>query len=89
MIDFTQYHDSNPQIWDKFVEISLKAKSKGFKNYSVNGIFEILRWETGVSGNDNFKINNNYRPDYARKLMAEKPEFKNFFRIRKIKAERK
>jgi len=88
MINFQQYHNDNPQIWEQFVKFSKQTKAKGFQNYSVNGIFEIIRWHTPTSGNDKFKINNNYRPDYARKMMSEFPEFEGFFRIREIKAER-
>ena len=88
MINFEKYDKENPQIWKMFVKIAMQAKMKGFKTYSANGIFEIMRWETRVTGNDEFKVNNNYRPDYARKMMSEYPAFKGFFRIREIKAVR-
>lgn len=88
MIDFKKYDKENPQIWEGFVKYAKEAKSKGFKNYSANGIFEILRWHTGVNGNDQFKISNNYRPDYARKMMEAYPEFEGFFRVKQLKAKR-
>jgi len=88
MIDFNTYDRENPHIWDAFKKYAFEAKAKGFQNYSANGIFEIIRWQTKHSGNDGFKVNNNYRPDYARKMMREFPAFKGFFRIREIKAKR-
>lgn len=88
MIDFNRYHEENPHIWDGFVKYAKEAKSKGFRNYSANGIFEIMRWHTGIEGNGEFKISNNYRPDYARKMMTEYPEFEGFFRIKELKAPR-
>ncbi len=89
MKTFNQYHNENPQIWREFKKLSFEAKNvKGFKNYSANGIFEVIRWNTEVSADDKYKINNNYRGDYARKLMAEYPEFKGFFRVRTLKAKR-
>lgn len=56
----------------------------GFKHYSVNGIFERIRWETDVwaTGPDQFKIGNNHRPFYARRWMDHNPEYSGFFRIR-------
>ena len=89
MINFEQYHKQNPDIWYAFKEIAMEAKMKGFKTYSANGIFEVIRWHQGTrDGNDGFKVNNNYRADYARKLMNEHPEFKGFFRIKQLTAPR-
>lgn len=88
MIDFNRYDEENPHIWKAFVKYSKEAKAKGFKNYSANGIFEIMRWHTSIEGSGAYKISNNYRPDYARKMMREYPEFQGFFRIKELKAPR-
>ena len=84
MINFNKYDQENPAIWELFQKYTLEAKEKGFKNYSANGIFEIIRWHTKESGNDSFKINNNYRPDYARKMMNYYPVLNGFFRLREM-----
>ena len=88
MIDFKTYDRENPQIYEGFVKFAKEAKLRGFKNYSAYSIFELMRWHTGTSGKGEFKLCNNYRPDYARKLMAEYPEFEGFFRIKELKAGR-
>lgn len=88
IIQFEKYHAENPEIWNQFVKYAKMMKDRGFKHYSANGIFEILRFHTNTTGNDQFKINNIYRPDYARKLMAEDDNFKDFFHVREIKAKR-
>ena len=82
---FEQYDKENPEIWIYFRKYAFEAKRKGFKNYGAKGIFELIRWHTGVSGNDKFKINNIYTPDYARKMMKEFPQFEGFFRIKERK----
>lgn len=86
MIDFLKYDQENPEIWRLFKKYALQAKEKGFSNYSANGIFEIIRWHTTGRGNDGFKVNNNYRPDYSRKMMSFYPSFEGFFRVRETKA---
>ena len=48
MIDFKSYHEKNPQIWEAFQKFARQAKARGFKHYSANGIFEIIRWHTEV-----------------------------------------
>jgi len=88
MKTFEQYHNENPQIYKAFVRYALQAKQKGFVNYSAKSLFEIIRWHTPIKGGDVFKINNNYAPDYARKIMAENESFKGFFRLRILKAKR-
>lgn len=89
MINFQQYHNDNPEVWNQFKLYTFRTKERGFSNYSANGIFEIIRWHTGVKiGKDGFKMNNNYRADYARKMMDEYPEFKGFFRVRELKTAR-
>lgn len=88
-INFTKYDEENPHIWQEFLKIARQAKVKGFTRYSAKGIFEIIRWETGVTGNDAFKVNNNYTPDYARKAATLFPEeFADFFRVREVRAPR-
>ncbi len=89
MINFKKYDEENPQIWKEFKKIAKQAKAMGFKRYSANGIFEIMRWNTGVKGKGQYKISNNYRPDYARKMMKEFPRFADFFVIKPLKARRK
>jgi hypothetical protein len=88
MIDFKNYDQQNPLIWKAFKFYAFQAKEKGFDNYSANGIFEIIRWHTNIKTRGVYKVNNNFRPDYARKMMREFPQFKDFFKTRELKAVR-
>ena len=89
MKTFEQYHRENPHIYKAFKHYALMAKQKGFKNYSAKSLFEIIRWHTPTKKNGKvFKINNNYAPDYARKIMQEYESFKGFFRVRELKSKR-
>ena len=85
MKTFERYHKEHPEIWEKFKETTLKAIDKGFKNYSSKSIFEIIRWHNqGELKKDGFKINNNYTADYARHFIETHPQYKSFFRTRKL-----
>ena len=84
-INFRKYDEDNPQIWRAFVDFAFQAKAKGFQQYGAKSIIELIRWTTGVKGNDQFKINNNYAPDYARKMAEKFPHFKGFFRNRELR----
>ena len=81
--DFLKYHRENPQIYEAFKQFTTKAIERGHKNWSAEAIFNVMRWETGIEGNDEFKINNNYKALYARLFMRDYPKYAGFFRIRK------
>ena len=87
-MNFKKYDQENPKIWESFKKFSFEAKEKGFKNYSANGIFEVIRWHTELDSIGFYKVDNNYRADYARKMMNEFREFEGFFRVRELKSER-
>jgi len=53
---------------------------------SAKRIFERIRWESDVSGNDGYKVNNNYTPFYARMFEQKYPDAPKF-RKRKSKAD--
>lgn len=83
---FETYHKENPIVYELFVKFANEAKAAGFKNFSANAIFERIRWYVSVETvGDKFKVNNNYRPYYARKMMENYPEFEGFLNTRKLK----
>ena len=79
-----KFHRANPIVWQYFVRFTKMMIAKGFKNYSVNAVFERIRWEidAGGDGVSAFKLNNNYRAFYARAFMKQYPEHDGFFRTR-------
>lgn len=81
---FLGYHAQNPDIYVLFKKFSFELLEAGRKHYSAQAIVERIRWHYAIdrSGSDDFKINNNYRPCYARLLILENPIFEGFFELR-------
>ena len=80
------FHGENPQVWDLFVRFTMELINRGFQHYSVNAIFERIRWEVdsvGGDGKSTFKLNNNYRAFYARRFHKVYPQHEGFFRTRR------
>ena len=78
---------ANPWLLPKLVDIAIELKRRGHARYSIDGIFHILRWETGLSTGDlSLKVNNNHTALAARDLMADYPELDGFFQVRERKA---
>ena len=85
-----KFHRQNPKVWEYFVRFTFEVIHRGFKHYSVNGVFERIRWETDeadTDGKSTFKLNNNYRAFFARWFMDTYPEHNGFFRIRFMPSE--
>jgi hypothetical protein len=82
-VAFCQYHEKNPQIYNKYEELTLQLIEKGVKHYGTMDMIGAIRWTTAVSGSGKYKVNNNYAPYYARLFESRHPEHKGFFRKRK------
>lgn len=82
-IEFAEYNRLNPQVWVWFDRLVRYTISKGCKHTSAYLIFEQIRWETGVeTQGDEWKVNNNHRPYYARLWMDMNPEYEGYMYVR-------
>ena len=79
---FLQYDAENPEIWSEFKTLALELIRHGKKHYSAYAIMELIRHHTIINGNDEFKVNNNYRSGYARKFAAKYLRYRRFFELR-------
>lgn len=85
---FKQYHAENPHIYEYFKRYALRSIERGFTHLSAEFIFNVIRWETPVTASgEDFKINNNAKPFYARLFMREFEQYEGFFRKRNSKAD--
>jgi len=76
----------NPRAFGLFCQFTFEAIDKGFETYSAYAICERMRWEMTFFSDTptEFKLNNNYRPYFARWFMQTYPQFDGFFRLRKL-----
>ena len=89
MTPFEKYHLENPRIYERFEKIALSKIAAGYKHFGAKRIVEVIRFDTGIAGNDTFKINNNYTADLSRMFEQRNPKHIGFFekRERKVKQE--
>ena len=90
---FEQYHSDNPQIWELFEKYTLATISRGHEHYGSSSVFERIRWHFAVDTKGpeakEVKINNNFKPYYARMFHTTHPQHDGFFRNRELNSERK
>ena len=79
-----EYHQRNPQVYTAFKRFTFQAIGSKRQRFSSMAVIQRMRWESMVSGDDDFKINNNYAPYYARLFMKDFPQYEGFFETRSI-----
>ena len=62
------------------MELAREARMRGHRTYSLYAIWEVYRWSHDTP------LNNSFRSRYARKIMAEIPELRDFFETRTLGA---
>lgn len=85
---FLAYHAANSHVWEAFERFALQAAHAGRRRIGTAMIYERMRWYSMIETNgDPYKINNNYKADYARLFNEKYPQFNEMFptRERKVK----
>ncbi len=85
---FKIYHAENPHVYQAFSAFAMQLIAAGVDTLSAYLIYERMRWESAIGGNDGFKLNNNYRPYYARLFMQDNPAYEGFFQLRQVACEK-
>ena len=80
---FREFHGKNPEVYNELLENALKLKRAGREVYGIKSLIEVVRWHRNISTRgDDFKINNNFAPYYARLIMSRVSELDGFFNLR-------
>ena len=87
---FEKFHHEHPQVYRKLRELAFQVLQHGYEHYGIGALWERMRWHFAfeVKEAEVFKLNNNYRSRYARLLMAQEPELKDFFETRELAVNR-
>lgn len=85
---FEQFHTDNPQVYEALVKFAREAKKAGKNKLGVKLLVERARWELMfyTKTDDGFKINNSFTSRYARLIMEQEDDLKEFFDLRRTLA---
>jgi len=81
---FQKFHATNPHVYDNLVRLAREFRRKGSNHNRKLGIgmlYEVLRWNYYLSteGEEEFKLSNDFRAVYARKIMENEPDLADAF----------
>lgn len=81
---FAEFHRENPDVYSELVKLARQLKRSGHTRYSIAGLFEVVRFNASLetTSDDGFKINNDYKPLYAREIMEREKDLADFFETR-------
>jgi hypothetical protein len=82
--DFREFHLAHPEVYTQLVQLARTWQTNGTAKLGIATLFEVLRWNSHLNpGKDSgYKLNNNYRALYARKIMEQEPDLNGLFEIR-------
>lgn len=78
---FIAFHRANPHVYDRLVSLARAVKAKGYPQYSIAGLVEIVRYEHAISGKPELHMANAHRALYSRMIMENEPDLDGFFKL--------
>lgn len=84
---FEEFHQDNPHIYARLRDLCLQMRRRGVVRWGIKAAWEVVRFGGVLSnGQDGFKLPNSLTSRYARKLMTEVPELRDFFETRDLRS---
>jgi len=80
---FLKFHHDNPAVYKEFKRLAKQWKDSGKNRCSAALLGNVLRWHVSLETTDEeFRINNNWLPLFARMLAFQHSEYLDFFVFR-------
>lgn len=79
---FRRFHAANPNVYEALVHLARQLqKRRNMSKIGIGMLYEVLRWNYYMTtdSEDDYKLSNDFRACYARKIMAEEPDLKGIF----------
>lgn len=87
--DFLKFHRANPEVYEIYVSLLRKAHKRGKKRIGIGLLTEVMRWEMSLNtSGDEFKLNNNHRAFYARRIRKLEPDLGKLLTVRRQSSKR-
>lgn len=81
-----EYIKQNPKVWDYFQKFAFELINQGATRLGSKMLFERIRYEAKFCKMGDFKVNNDYSPEMARKFEKTFPQYKGIFEMRVCKS---
>lgn len=85
---FETFHAANPQVYDTLVRLARQYRARVDTTPGIGMLWEVMRWTIAMETRDVsvWKLNNNLRSRYARRIMEREPDLADAFETRRLRA---
>lgn len=84
---FETFHADNPWVFQALEALTQGWLAKGHRRVGVKQMFEVIRWQYGMTtGDQGFRCNNDFTSRYARLLIDRHPEWADAIETRRLRA---
>jgi hypothetical protein len=87
---FDKYHAENPQVYTSLVSLARQVmENNRSRKIGIGMLYEVLRWQYYLvtDGTEEYKLPNDFRAFYARKIMEQESDLAGCFNTRKSVAD--
>jgi hypothetical protein len=82
-----EFDREHPEVYRELVRLTKMWRKAGNDRIGIATLWERLRWESHFKKRaPGYKLNNNYKAYYARKIMLLNPSLEGVFETRKLRA---
>lgn len=85
---FCDFHEANPGVYTELVDMARQLHARGYQRIGIELIWSAFRWNRMMrttADEYGFKLNDHFRSRYARLIMANEPDLRDFFVIRTLR----
>lgn len=85
---FERFHRLNPFVADALERLVEQMLATGKRKVGIRRAWEVLRWELDkrTTGDQGFALNDSLHSRYARLLIERRPEWREVFELRRLRA---
>lgn len=83
-----EFHLANPHVYDKLVAFAREIRAAGHDRVGIELLWNRMRWDwmLETAAGDDYKLNQNFKAWYARRIMDREPDLADLFETRKRRA---
>lgn len=85
---FERFHKTNPHVYATLVRLARQYRARVGVTPGIGMLWEVMRWQLAMETRTDgaFKLNNDYRSRYARRIMQGEADLADAFETRQLKA---
>lgn len=83
-----EFHVANPHVYEALVRYARQARAAGVDRIGIELLWNRMRWDWMLETDHahDYKLNQNYKAWYARRIMEHEPDLAGIFETRRRRA---